>query len=99
MLTTYTYDTTNQLSSFAYPNGVTHAYVYDQRDRPTNLAVNGPGGVLANYAQTFSDSSHKQSVSEATAAPELYLRPNLPADEPKHRGRSWVGQRIARLFA
>ncbi len=70
--TTYTYDATNQLASFVYPNGVTHAYGYDNRDRLTSLGVNGPGGVLASYAQMFSDSGRKQSVSEASGRNTQY---------------------------
>jgi RHS repeat-associated protein len=62
--TTYSYDATNQLSGFAYPNGVGHVHTYDNRDRLTNVAVNGPSGVLANYGQTFSPSSHKTAVNE-----------------------------------
>ncbi len=64
--TTYSYDATNQLSSFAYPNGVGHVHTYDNRDRLTNVAVNGPSGVLANYGQTFSPSSHKTAVNESS---------------------------------
>jgi RHS repeat-associated protein len=64
--TTYSYDATNQLSSFAYPNGVGHVHTYDNRDRLTNVAVNGPSGVLANYGQTFSPSSHKTVVNESS---------------------------------
>ena len=70
--TTYAYDATSQLSSIQYPNGVSHAYSYDDRDRPTNLAVSDPGGALASYTQTFSDSSHKLSVGEATGRTENY---------------------------
>lgn len=68
--TTYVYDATNRLSSFQYPNGVAHAYSCDDRDRPRNLAVSGPGGAPASYAQTFSDSSRKLSVGEATGRTE-----------------------------
>jgi RHS repeat-associated protein len=64
--TTYSYDATNQLSSFAYPNGVGHVHTYDNRDRLTNVAVNGPSGVLVNYGQTFSPSSHKTVVNESS---------------------------------
>jgi RHS repeat-associated protein len=31
----------------------------------TNVAVNGPSGVLTNYGQTFSPSSHKTAVNES----------------------------------
>jgi RHS repeat-associated protein len=64
--TTYTYDATNQVSGFAYPNGVGHVHTYDNRDRLTNVAVNGPSGVLATYGQTFSPSSHKTAVNESS---------------------------------
>jgi RHS repeat-associated protein len=62
--TTYSYDATNQVASIAYPNGVGHVNTYDNRDRLTNVAVNGPAGVLATYGQTFSPTSHKTSVTE-----------------------------------
>ena len=70
--TNYIYDPTSQLSSMQYPNGVAHAFTYDSRDRPTNLAVSGPGGALASYTQAFSDSSHKLSAGEATGRTENY---------------------------
>lgn len=71
-VTNYTYDATSQLASFSYPNGVTHAYGYDNRDRMLTLGVTGPGGVLANYTQTFSFSGRKQSVAEAAGRAENY---------------------------
>lgn len=70
--TTYAYDATSQVASFAYPNGVSQAYLYDSRDRPANLNVTGPSGTLASYTQAFSDSSHKQSVAEVTGRTENY---------------------------
>ncbi len=63
-VTNYSFDQTNQLAAFAYPNGVQHAFTYDNRDRATALSVAKAGTVLASYSQTFSDSSHKLSVVE-----------------------------------
>jgi len=71
-VTNYSYDATNQLSSFTYPNSVAHSYSYDTRDRLTTLGVNNGATVLANYTQTFSDSSHKQSVVEVSGRTENY---------------------------
>jgi RHS repeat-associated protein len=68
--TNHAYDQTNQLSSMAYPNGVTQVYSYDTRDRTTALNVNGPGGVLASYTQTFSLSGRKTSILENTGRTE-----------------------------
>ena len=61
--TTYTYDATNQLSLMTYPNGVTHSYAYDTRDRV--LTLNG-------YTQTFSPSGRKLSVTEASGRAANY---------------------------
>jgi RHS repeat-associated protein len=61
--TTYSYDATNQLSLMTYPNGVTHSYAYDTRDRI--LTLNG-------YTQTFSDSGRKLSITEATGRAANY---------------------------
>ena len=33
-VTNYTYDQTSQFASMQYPNGVAHAFSYDDRDRP-----------------------------------------------------------------
>ncbi|HEV2688177.1 MAG TPA: hypothetical protein VGV35_06475, partial [Bryobacteraceae bacterium] len=40
-VTNYTYNQTSQLASVQYPNAVAHASSYDNRDRTTNLNVNG----------------------------------------------------------
>ena len=58
------------LASFCIP--ASHAYAYDNRDRPLTLNVNSPAGVLANYTQTYSFSGHKQSVAESTGRTENY---------------------------
>ena len=68
----FTYDATSQLSSMLYPNGVTHAYSYDTRDRLTTLNVNGSGGTLAGYTQTYSPSGRKLTVAEGTGRSENY---------------------------
>ncbi len=46
-------------------NGVGHVHTYDNRDRLTNVAVNGPAGVLATYGQTYSPNSHKMVLNES----------------------------------
>jgi len=70
--TNYTYDATNQLQSFTYPNGVTHAYTYDNRDRNISLTA---GGVV--YTQPYSFSGRKQSVSESTGRNTGYSYDNI----------------------
>ena len=70
--TNYNYDSTNQLLSFAYPNGVTHGYGYDSRDRTTGLNVNGPSGVITSYVQAFSFSGRKANVAESSGRTENY---------------------------
>jgi YD repeat-containing protein len=62
------YDATNQLSLMTYPNGVTHSYSYDTRDRV--LTLNG-------YTQAFSPSERKQSVSETTGRASNYSYDNI----------------------
>jgi YD repeat-containing protein len=71
-VTNYTYDTTNQLASFTYPNGVSHVVTYDSRDRTTALNVNGSSGAIATYAQTFGFSGRKLTVSELNGRSENY---------------------------
>jgi len=70
--TNYSYDQTNQFSSIQYPNGVSYAYSYDNRDRTTGLNVNGPGGLLASYTQTFSFSGRKTNIFESSGRTENY---------------------------
>jgi YD repeat-containing protein len=65
-VTNYSYDQTSRLAMMQYPNTVAHAFTYDDRDRPIGLSVSGTPGVLANYTQTFSPSSHKLSVAEGS---------------------------------
>ena len=55
-----------------YPNGVTHGFGFDNRDRATSLNVAGPGGLLASYSQNYSFSGHKQSVAEGTGRAANY---------------------------
>jgi hypothetical protein len=50
-MTNYNFHQPSQFALFAYPNAVAHGYTYDLRGCPANLAVNGPSGVLATYAQ------------------------------------------------
>jgi RHS repeat-associated protein len=63
-VTTYTYDQTSQLSTMAYPNGVSHVFQYDSRDRTIQLNVNGPSAAITSYQQTFSYSGRKLSATE-----------------------------------
>ncbi len=67
-VTTYNYDATSQVSSFAYPNGVTHSFGYDLRDRTTSLSL----GSIANYVQSFSNSGHKTGVMELSGRAPAY---------------------------
>ena len=71
-VTSYTYDATNQMASMLYPNGVTHGFGFDNRDRTTSLNVTGPAGVLASYSQNYSFSGHKQSVMEGSGRSANY---------------------------
>ncbi len=72
-LTNYSYDATSQIASFTYPNGATHAFTYDLRDRTTALSVTGPGlSAIASYGQTFGPSGHKLSVAESGGRAEGY---------------------------
>ena len=71
-VTTYNYDQTSQLSTLQYPNGVAHAFTYDNRDRPTILNVTGPLGVSLSYAQTFSPSGRKTNVTDQTGRETNY---------------------------
>ena len=66
--TTYSYDATSQVSSFAYPNGVTQSFGYDLRDRTTSLSL----GSIANYVQSFSNSGHKTGVMELSGRAPAY---------------------------
>jgi RHS repeat-associated protein len=72
-VTNYTYDPLNNVGSFAYSNGVTHGYSYDQRYRVTGLTLtNSSSTVLATYAQTFSPAGHKLTASESPGRDENY---------------------------
>ncbi len=72
-LTNYSYDATSQIASLTYPNGATHAFTYDLRDRTTALSVTGPGlSAIASYGQTFGPSGHKLSVAESGGRAEGY---------------------------
>src|SRR5206468_1351632 len=51
-VTTYAYDVGN-LATFAYPNGVSHAYAYNALNRLTSLAVSDAASTtLASYSYT-----------------------------------------------
>jgi RHS repeat-associated protein len=77
-VTNYTYDATSQLSTFAYPNGVSHAFTYDNRDRTTNLNVTGPGPTtIATYTQTFGFSGHKLTANELSGRSASYSYDNI----------------------
>jgi YD repeat-containing protein len=70
--TMYPYDQTNQLSTMAYPNGVSHVFQYDNRDRTIQLNVNGPSAAITSYQQTFSYSGRKLSATELTGRAANY---------------------------
>ena len=71
-VTTYTYDQANQLSTMAYPNGVSHGFQYDVRDRTVQLNVNGPSGAITSCQQTFSYSGRKLSATELSGRAANY---------------------------
>ena len=58
------------LASVTYPNGVVHAYSYDQRNRLANLAVNKVAGTpvvttpLLSYAYTLDASGRVAHSSD-----------------------------------
>ncbi len=64
----YGYDNVGNLQSVTYPNGVVHTYGYDNRNRLTNLSVNGTvngaPGALASYGFTLDAAGHRTSVTE-----------------------------------
>jgi RHS repeat-associated protein len=56
----------------AYPNGVSHAFQHDNRDRTVQLNVNGPSGAITSYQQTFSYSGRKLSATELSGRAANY---------------------------
>jgi RHS repeat-associated protein len=73
--TSYSYDPVGNLAAVTQPNGVVHAYTYDNRNRLANLAVNAGGGAgpaLASYAYTLAPTGHRLSVAELSGRTVTY---------------------------
>jgi len=87
MYATYGYDNVGNLQNVAYlnsstgSNAVVHNYAYDQRNRLTNLGVNGTvNGVqqpIASYAYTLDAAGHRTSVTELSGRTVNYSYDNL----------------------
>jgi len=64
-----------------YPNGMVHTYTYDNRNRLTNLGVNGTvngaPGAVASYAYTLDAAGHRTSVTELSGRVVNYAYDNL----------------------
>jgi YD repeat-containing protein len=63
--TTYAYDAVGNLTSAAYPNGVTAASTVNSLDRLTNLTIGG-GAQVAAYNYTYGLVGNRISTNEAT---------------------------------
>src|SRR4051812_39629129 len=70
LVSNYTYDAVGNLSTVAYPNGVTHTYTYNNLNRLTNLNVScgtTASGCVTNsatYAYTLGPAGNRTAVSE-----------------------------------
>ncbi|MEQ8985062.1 MAG: RHS repeat-associated core domain-containing protein, partial [Deltaproteobacteria bacterium] len=63
---TLSYDETGQVSSIAYPNGVTTTYTYDDVDRLASIVTaNDQATVLASYAYTRYPDGNIETITEA----------------------------------
>ena len=84
------------LQSFAYPNGVTHGYSYDTRNRLTNLGVANGTTHLAGYGYLLDAAGHRLSVTELSGRTvnygydDLYRLTNetIAADSNSLNGRA-----------
>ena len=59
------------------PNGVTHSYTYDNKNRLTNLGVNRAATAIASYAYTLDAAGHRTSVTELSGRKATYGYDNL----------------------
>ncbi len=63
---TLSYDETGQVSSIAYPNGVTTTYTYDSVDRLASIVTaNDQATVLASYTYTRYPDGNIETITEA----------------------------------
>jgi RHS repeat-associated protein len=77
----YGYDNVGNLQTVTYPNGVVHNYTYDNRNRLTNLGVNGTvsgaPGAIASYTYTLDAAGHRTGVTELSGRTVSYGYDNL----------------------
>ena len=69
--TLYHYDDTGRLSSYDYPNGLSHAFGYDTFSRTQSVKVGSAIGtpqesLVASYGYTFYATGNRHTVSELT---------------------------------
>jgi RHS repeat-associated protein len=80
-IASYGYDNVGNLQTVTYPNGVVHNYTYDNRNRLTNLGVNGTvsgaPGAIASYAYTLDAAGHRTGVTELSGRTVSYGYDNL----------------------
>ena len=70
--TTYSYDAVGNLAGYAYPNGVSTGYSYDNLNRltsmqstcTTGIGCAAPNTVISSYAYTLGPTGNRQSVAE-----------------------------------
>jgi RHS repeat-associated protein len=60
----YGYDNVGNLSTINLPNGITSTYLYDSRNRLTNVIVTKGNTTLARYDYVFGPANNRLSVSE-----------------------------------
>lgn len=60
----YSYDKVGNLSSISLPNGIVSNYIYDARNRLTNVIVTKDNITLARYDYVFGPANNRLSVSE-----------------------------------
>jgi RHS repeat-associated protein len=63
--TTYGYDAVGNLTSTAYPNGVTTTHAYDDLNRLTSVVTTGPGGLIASDVYTLGAAGNRTQVVES----------------------------------
>ena len=76
--TSYSYDTVGNLDSYLYPNGVKHAYTYNNLNRLTNVGItNAVGAPLAGFAYTLGAAGNRLSVTELSSRQVNYTYDDL----------------------
>jgi len=68
------YDAASRRTSLTYPNGTNTGYSYDFASRLTNIAHNGPGGVIESLTYTYDAAGNRINLARANSAAT-----NLPA--------------------